>query len=253
MKIEVVSVVAVAPSADSLYEMAVSSEIGAFETHFLVKRASEIRDFHDALQRELGSSMVGRLPSLPVLFEIRMMAGECQRSLNSYFKLSLNSYFSRLVCNLSAVRTHTFCNFFNCEQLVELDSRSPLSAAPFREVSHRGRDTSLPGANSGTEASSKAGGTRDQQLTRREEAPRGGIEGNVVRLEKGECTSTRLHMEISDTLARIQAEITRHIFLGKSSCEDAAVGESHLTMALEDLQRTNKEISKRLEVMGDCF
>jgi hypothetical protein len=108
------------------------------------------------------------------------------------------------------------------------------------------------GANSGTEASSRAGGTRNQQLTWREEAPSGDIEGNVVSLEKGECTSARIHREISDALARIQAEITRHICVGKSSCEDA-VGNSQLTKALEYLQRTNKEITNRLEEQEDCF
>jgi hypothetical protein len=73
-------------------------------------------------------------------------------------------------------------------------------------------------------------------LTRREEAPSGGSEGTTVRLEKGECTFSRTHRKISDTLARIQADI----------------GASQLTKALEDLQRTNKEITQRLEEMEDC-
>jgi hypothetical protein len=250
MKIEVASIVAVAPSAGFLYIIAVCRagfESFASESHyFLTKRASEIQDFHDALQRELGSSMVCRLPSLPVLFEYGMPAA---RLASMICRLSLNSYFSRLVCNLSAVRTYTFCNFFRSGQLMTLDSWSPLPVAPHRGVSHLGRDTSLPGANSGTEASSRAGGTRDQQLTRREEAPSGGIEGTIVRLETGECTFSRTHRKISDTLARIQADITMHIILSKSSCEDR---RSQLTQALEDLQRMNKEITQRLEEMEDC-
>jgi hypothetical protein len=94
-----------------LYKIAVSH--AGSDTCFLHKQATDIQDFHAAMQRELGEGSTCKLPPLPVLFEFqtRLMGCQCQKAINAYF--------NELVRIPSAVETYTFHNFLLCPRFCE--------------------------------------------------------------------------------------------------------------------------------------
>jgi hypothetical protein len=101
-----VDIEAAAAPSGLLYTLALSPSTPPFPQHYVTKGAAELRDFHDALAKELGYKEAYKLPPFPLLMECRShLAG-------SHLRQALNDYFSRLVCDESAMGTYTFHNFF---------------------------------------------------------------------------------------------------------------------------------------------